>query len=223
MNQASKTATGTMGRFTFVSVLTHLLAGTLSLPQQPGAKASTRTSESQVEDAGQAISSRRIRSMSFRGVFSSPMARIREASSFSSLAHRPSRHETHHLPVSGWISSWHGKKRTARVGLRAKLKIRRRWVVKRAALRAVIAVALVGIGWAYGRAQTPSPDFEIIIDAPEGKTNVECVRGCNLTWVERGIPSGATPKPTFNYGCSNNPTLRCSSGRIGGWIVRSER
>ena len=40
-------------------------------------------------------------------------------------------------------------------------------------------------GWVAGRAQTSTPDFEFIVNAPGGKTSVECVRGCDLKWVER--------------------------------------
>ena len=92
--------------------------------------------------------------------------------------------------------------------------------MKRVAFRAIVAIALVGLGWAYGRAQTPAPDFEIVIDAPEGKTNIECVRGCLLAWVERGVSQGIPQNPAFNYGCSNSPSKRCGSGRIGGWVAR---
>ncbi len=92
--------------------------------------------------------------------------------------------------------------------------------MKRMALQIVVAVGLVGLGYAYGRAQTSAPDFEIVIDAPEGKTNIECVRGCTLAWVERGVLQNSIPKPSFNYGCSNSPTQRCGSGRIGGWVTR---
>ena len=90
----------------------------------------------------------------------------------------------------------------------------------RIALRGLLVVTLVGIGWATGRAQGTATDFEIRIDAPEGKTNVECVSGCRLAWVERMVP-GTVPKPeatTFWYGCSNGTNGRCQSGRIGGWI-----
>jgi hypothetical protein len=90
----------------------------------------------------------------------------------------------------------------------------------RLAIRALLVVTLFGMGWAAGRAQGSVPDFEIRIDAPEGKTHVECVTGCRLAWVERMVP-GTVPKPqptTFSYECSNSRTGRCESGRIGGWI-----
>jgi hypothetical protein len=91
----------------------------------------------------------------------------------------------------------------------------------RAAFRVLLAVTLIGGGWAIGRAQGSFPDFEIRIDAPEGKTSVECVRGCQLAWVERMEPGTVKPsQTTFGYGCSNSPSGRCSSGRVGGWVTR---
>jgi hypothetical protein len=91
----------------------------------------------------------------------------------------------------------------------------------RVALRGLLVAALIGVGWVAGRAQGTGPDFVIRIDAPEGKTNVECVSGCQLAWVERMVPESVTPNSTtFNYGCSNSPSARCSSGRVGGWIKK---
>jgi len=82
---------------------------------------------------------------------------------------------------------------------------------------AVIALLLVSFGWVAGRSQTSAPDFEFIVNAPSGETIIECVRGCNLLWVERGIPENATPQTRFTYSCG---AARCSSGSIGGWISR---
>lgn len=91
----------------------------------------------------------------------------------------------------------------------------------RAALRALLIAVLVGMGWAAGRAQGRSPDFVIRVDAPEGKTVVECVSGCQLAWIERMEPSSVTPSSnTFHYGCSNASSGRCGSGRVGGWILK---
>jgi hypothetical protein len=80
-----------------------------------------------------------------------------------------------------------------------------------------VALALFGIGWGTGVAQTSSPDFELIVDAPGGETTIECVRGCNLVWVERGINPNAGRMSTFKFSCTGG---RCSSGRVGGWVVR---
>jgi hypothetical protein len=85
----------------------------------------------------------------------------------------------------------------------------------RASLRIAMAAALVGIGWAVGAAQNSQPDFELLINAPSGETRIECVRGCTLSWVERGLNSNAEANSRFTYGCGGD---RCSSGRVGGWI-----
>ncbi|HET9216351.1 MAG TPA: hypothetical protein VFR18_05200, partial [Terriglobia bacterium] len=58
------------------------------------------------------------------------------------------------------------------------------------------ALLLVGLGWVAG-AQTASPDFEVRVDAPGGETTIECVRGCELVWVERGVPATASRMSTF--------------------------
>ena len=95
--------------------------------------------------------------------------------------------------------------------------------MERIALRVLLAVLLVGVGWSVGQAQGSGPNFEIRIDAPEGRTNVECVRGCQLSWVERMVPENVKPeKTTFTYSCSNSANGRCGSGRIGGWIVKPQ-
>ncbi len=78
-----------------------------------------------------------------------------------------------------------------------------------------LAVILIFFGWAVGRAQTSAPAFELVVDAPGGETNIKCVKGCELAWVERVVPATARPTPTFTYQCS---APRCSSGRVGGWI-----
>jgi hypothetical protein len=93
--------------------------------------------------------------------------------------------------------------------------------MRRAVYRVLIAAGLVMLGWVAGHSQTAQPDFEIVIDSPNGQTTVECRRGCALAWVERGDPASKTPTPTFTYGCSGgNPDQRCSSARIGGWVQK---
>ena len=95
--------------------------------------------------------------------------------------------------------------------------------MKRLTIRVFLAGALVGAGWAAGRAQEPLPDFELVIDAPEGRTNIECVRGCQgLARVERSVP-GTVPVPrttTFWFACSNSASERCGSSRIAGPLKR---
>ena len=91
--------------------------------------------------------------------------------------------------------------------------------MNRSALRTtVLGAALVGLGWAAGRAQTATPEFELLVSAPVGETSVQCVRGCRLQWTERGINPQDTPVATFTYGCKGGE--RCASGRIAGWIVK---
>lgn len=87
----------------------------------------------------------------------------------------------------------------------------------RVLLRAIIAIALLATGWAMARAQTPQPDFELIVDAPSGSTTITCVRGCTLMWVERGINPDNTPHESFSFSCTG---ARCSSAKVGGWIDR---
>ena len=92
----------------------------------------------------------------------------------------------------------------------------------RMTVRLLLTVGLIGVGWVVGRAQAPLPDFELVIDAPEGSTTIECVRGCQgLAWIERIAPGTvALPSMTaFSFRCSSNSgNARCGSGRIGGWL-----
>lgn len=86
--------------------------------------------------------------------------------------------------------------------------------------RVAIAGLLIGLGWAIGRAQTRQPDFELLIDAPAGDTSIQCVRGCELMWVERGVNPNDMPRATFSFAC-RGLVRHCSSGRIGGWLKES--
>jgi hypothetical protein len=85
----------------------------------------------------------------------------------------------------------------------------------RTALRVAIAVGLLGTGWVAAKAQTQTPTFELRVDAPGGQTKIQCIRGCKLAWVERGVNPNSAPIPTFEYGCS---APRCQSGTVGGWV-----
>ncbi len=58
---------------------------------------------------------------------------------------------------------------------------------RRAGVQVVLAVTLVLAGWAVGKGQAVAPDFELVVDAPGGETTIQCVRGCTLAWVERGV------------------------------------
>jgi len=89
--------------------------------------------------------------------------------------------------------------------------------MRRLFVNVAIAFALVATGWAIAKAQTPEPDFEIVVDAPGGPTTIRCVRGCALAWVERGVNPNATPIESFDFACS---APRCSSFRVGGWLTK---
>ena len=70
----------------------------------------------------------------------------------------------------------------------------------RNAVRVLVVVGFVGVGWAVGHAQasaesptpaqSPAPpalsgssDFELLVSSVNGETEVRCVRGCRLTWA----------------------------------------
>jgi hypothetical protein len=84
--------------------------------------------------------------------------------------------------------------------------------------RITMLAALVGLGWVAGYAQSPGPDFEVVVNAPEGETTIECVRGCELAWVERGVNPNSKPMRTFTFKCQGAADSRCSSMKVGGWL-----
>ena len=86
-------------------------------------------------------------------------------------------------------------------------------------LGALVAFALLGTGWAVAKAQMPEPNFELVVDAPAGATTITCLRGCGLMWIERGIPSNSTTMRSFQFSCRGNGVERCSSAKVGGWIM----
>jgi hypothetical protein len=88
--------------------------------------------------------------------------------------------------------------------------------MKRLAVRIAIASVLVITGWVLAKAQSSQPDFEIIVSSPGGNTTVECRRGCELSWFERGLNPRAATMKTFSFACTS--AERCASGVIGGWI-----
>jgi hypothetical protein len=92
-----------------------------------------------------------------------------------------------------------------------------RWLV-----RVVFAMALVTVGWVAARGQEPpTPDFELFVVSLNGKTTIECVRGCSLQWVEREVPDRENGRSSFTYGpCGGVWPDGCPSGRLGGWIQR---
>ena len=67
----------------------------------------------------------------------------------------------------------------------------------RTVLRVMLAVGLFGTGWVTAKAQSSAPTFELQIDAPGGQTQIRCVRGCKLAWVEReSTPTRPTLQPS---------------------------
>jgi hypothetical protein len=60
----------------------------------------------------------------------------------------------------------------------------------------------------------------LIVNAPAGETTVECRRGCEMAWVERGVNPVSKPMQTFKFACGGGGRERCSSLRIGGWVVK---
>jgi hypothetical protein len=87
----------------------------------------------------------------------------------------------------------------------------------RASVRLAAVAAFICLVWVAGRAQTSAPTFEIVVDAPAGETTIQCVRGCELSWVERGMSPNAQAMPSFTFKC-NSPSGRCSSHKVGGWV-----
>jgi hypothetical protein len=83
--------------------------------------------------------------------------------------------------------------------------------------RIVVGLILVGLGWVAAKAQAPAPDFEIVVNAPTGQTTVQCVRGCTLMWIARGINPNSQPQPSFTFSCT--APQGCSSSRVGGWLA----
>ena len=87
--------------------------------------------------------------------------------------------------------------------------------MRRLALRTVVVVGLVALGWAAGRAQAPGADFTLRIDAPMGETKIECVRGCALQFI-REAPNPDTAMPSFQYRCT---ATRCGAD-VHGFLKR---
>jgi hypothetical protein len=89
--------------------------------------------------------------------------------------------------------------------------------MRRTLVGIVVAVGLLVAGWSAGRAQSAQPDFVLVVDSPDGKTNIECVRGCEL--VHARSADIARHLPTFTYTCRGSAG-RCSSQEIAGWLTK---
>ena len=116
----------------------------------------------------------------------------------------------------------------------------------RNAVRVLVVVGLVGIGWAVGHAQAttpvqqpgslPSPvpaelsagsDFELLVTSAKGEVEVRCVRGCRLTWAPTVLPKTGpveilAPDLKVRGGVSQSgcmaPTWMAGNCHILGWI-----
>jgi hypothetical protein len=89
--------------------------------------------------------------------------------------------------------------------------------MRRRIIQMVVALSLVASGWLAGRAKTPAPEFTLAIDAPEGRTFVECVRGCTLQGGrDEGNPNAATMQ-RYWFECKNAPTGGCKA-TVNGWL-----
>ena len=90
----------------------------------------------------------------------------------------------------------------------------------KSAVQIVVVIVAVVLGWTLGQAQNSSPDFELVVSAPGGSTTIECRRGCELAWVERGVNPRSTTMRTFQFKCTGS---ECSSGAVGGWVTTQDR
>jgi hypothetical protein len=86
--------------------------------------------------------------------------------------------------------------------------------MRRRIIYTTIGLLLVAFGWIAGRAQTPTPEFTLEIDAPGGHTSVTCVQGCKLQGArDKDNPEAGTMK-TYVFECGGE---RCSA-RANGWL-----
>jgi hypothetical protein len=92
--------------------------------------------------------------------------------------------------------------------------------MRRTALRLAIAVMLVSSGWIVGRAQSAGPDFVISVSAPTGRTDIRCVRGCRLAFIEgQTMLRNVKPETLTSFSFSCGLPDGCPSGQLGGWIT----
>jgi hypothetical protein len=87
--------------------------------------------------------------------------------------------------------------------------------------RTLVALALVGLGWAAAQAQKPVvADFEVsVVSTQTGQITVECVRGCGLQFG-RVTPNRADAQKSFTYGPCGSTATSCGSGPLHGWVTR---
>ena len=84
--------------------------------------------------------------------------------------------------------------------------------------QSILALIILGTGWAVGYAQRPEPQFMLSIEAPMGETRIECVSGCQLIGArDVGVPSAGRMK-SYTFSCTG--THRCK-GAAGGWLTQA--
>jgi hypothetical protein len=100
----------------------------------------------------------------------------------------------------------------------------------RHAVRVLVVVGLIGLGWVAGRAQAPtsaqspapgvSSDFELLVSSTGGETEVRCISGCRLTWAPTGVdmlaPDVRVRGSVSPKGCIS-PSWMAQNCRILGW------
>ena len=89
--------------------------------------------------------------------------------------------------------------------------------MRRRTIQMVVALSLVASGWLAGRARTPAPEFTLAIEAPEGRTIVECVRGCTL---QNGRGGNGAPTENYWFECKGASLGRCSA-TVNGWLKQN--
>ena len=104
--------------------------------------------------------------------------------------------------------------------------------MSRFAVRVLIVAALIGVGWAVGRAQSVPSDFELMVSAAAGETSITCVRGCSLTWAPVNPPKDGpveihVPAATLRGYLNSNAAQSCLAAswspqncKIWGWVKR---
>jgi hypothetical protein len=83
-------------------------------------------------------------------------------------------------------------------------------------VRGALAIALVFLGWAVGRAQNGASDFVLRIDGPLGRTAVTCVRGCNLQGGNDRLETQVPASNRYEYACGGR--LDQCTATVNGWL-----
>jgi hypothetical protein len=81
-----------------------------------------------------------------------------------------------------------------------------------------LAVALLGVGYSVGRAQSATgSDFELVIHGAAGDTEVKCLSGCKLDYRQTTAPADPKKgKPSVGFGCAKEQCEVFASG----WVQR---